>query len=41
VELCPQLVPLARTFASEDATDAVAMLARAHPGGKLAPVRGA
>jgi hypothetical protein len=38
---CPQPVALARTFALEDAGDAVAMLARAHPGGKLALVRGA
>jgi hypothetical protein len=30
---CPQSVALARTFALEDARDAVAMLARAHPGG--------
>jgi hypothetical protein len=30
---CPQPVALARTFALEDARDAVAMLARAHPGG--------
>jgi hypothetical protein len=40
VEL-PRPVPLARTFALEDARDAVAILARAHPGGKLALVRGA
>jgi len=38
---CPRPVPLPRTFALEDARGAVAILARAHPSGKLALVRGA